>query len=483
VLARFKPDGSLDSTFGIGGIATTNFGRRDRVIAIAIQPDGKILAAGSVANSNSDFVLARNNPDGSLDTTFGIGGRVTTDFYGVDEFLRALAIRSDGKIVAAGHANGDMVLARYNSDGSLDSGFGIDGKVVTDLSGTDRANALAIQTDGKIIAAGATTIPVAPTPPPYVQYLNVRGILIRYNEDGSLDTTFGDRGRVMTDIMGTSEVNTLSIQSDRKIIAAGRSVSLVSLDVFRGLGPTLTDFGLVRYNENGSLDTSFGAQGRVTTDLNVTTDRNASYDDIIHAVSLQPDGKIIAAGDSQWDGVGLFGLARYNRDGSLDTTFGIGGKVRMNFPARQFAHARSLGIQPDGRIVVAGGGLTVDEWYEPVSTSIEFHRFNTTGLQIVSAIHFDAAIIRVGGSWNAIFSGSNLKDGTWFDVRFRSPGSTTDQVALNWQQGTSARHTVPAGTEAGTWIVTGIRAHESVNDHGGEFVPVSAILTVTGGPF
>jgi len=213
----------------------------------------------------------------------------------------------------------------------------------------------------------------------------------------------------------------------------------------------------------------------VTTDLNTATD-------VVYALSLQPDGKIIAAGESDLFGwsTWVFGLARYNRNGSLDTTFGSGGKIRMELPPGQFAYARFAGIQPDGKIVVAGGGETFDEDGDPLSTSFELARFNNTGLQIVSAIHFDPAIIGVGGSWNARFSGANLTDQTYFDVRFRIPGSTTDRVALNWQQGTSARHTVAAGTEAGTWIVTGVRAHESVSDHGGEFVPVSARLDVSG---
>jgi hypothetical protein len=172
-------------------------------------------------------------------------------------------------------------------------------------------------------------------------------------------------------------------------------------------------------------------------------------------------------------------LARYNRNGSLDASFGIGGKIRMDLPAGQSANARSVGIQPDGKIVVAGGGETSSEFGDPLTTSIELARFNTTDLQIVSAIHFDPAVIAVGGSWNVTFSGSNLTDQTYFDVRFRSPGSTTDQVVPNWQQGTAA-HIVPTGTEPGTWIVTGIRAHESVSNHGGEFMPVSASITVTG---
>ena len=143
VLARFKADGLLDTAFGIGGKVTTNFGQRDWAWAgaIAIQPDGKILAAGSAgAPSNHHFALARYNPDGSLDVTFGVGGKVITDFSGLLESAEALAIQSDGKIVAAGlvsqgRTSSDFRLARFNPNGSLDTTFGIDGKVITDFLG------------------------------------------------------------------------------------------------------------------------------------------------------------------------------------------------------------------------------------------------------------------------------------------------------------------------------------------------------------
>lgn len=202
--------------------------------------------------------------------------------------------------------------------------------------------------------------------------------------------------------------------------------------------------------------------------------------DTIVAMALQPDGKIIAAGfTSLFEFSGsAFGLARYNRDGSLDPTFGIGGMVRTDPPAGYSeAYARSLGIQPDGKIVLTG---TVEAEF---SSTVELVRYNTSGLQIVSAVHFDPSTVAVGSNFNVTFSGSNLTDRTYFDVRFRSPGSTTNQVAPNWQQGPSAHIVVPAGTATGTWTVNGIRAHANVSDHGGEFVPVSAMLTVTGGPF
>jgi uncharacterized delta-60 repeat protein len=468
-VVRYNQDGSLDTTFGTQGIVTADLSDRvDIATALAIQSDGKIIAAGQAGTGPGPFsvALVRYNRDGSLDMGFGIGGKVITDFAGPYESALALAIQSDGRIIAAGVAyasvlstSGDFVLVRYESDGSLDRTFGIDGKVTTDWSGgLDLAKALAILSDGKIVAAGDACTSDYRQP--------CYGALARYNKDGLLDTTFGVGGKVTTDVLETSRLNALAVQSDGKIIAAGFSQSAGSF----------ADFGLVRYNDNGSLDTTFGSGGKVTTAF-------GPWSDGIWAVSLQPDGKIVAGGDTLsgddlLSGVGsgsAFGLARYNRDGSLDTRFGIGGKVKTELPPGRLASLRSLGIQRDGKIVALGEGwIDNDPWF----FALELARYNTTGLLLVSDVKFDQTSIGLRGSFSATLSGTNLTDRTYFDVRFRSPGSDTDQVSLNWQRGTSAQHNISAGITAGTWIVTGIRAHEDVSDHSGEFVPVYATLTV-----
>jgi uncharacterized delta-60 repeat protein len=219
VMVRFKADGSLDTAFGIGGEVTTDFSPVDLAGAIAIQPDGKILNAGTIgSNSNRDLAIACYNSDGSLDVAFGVGGKVTTD-SGLNEFATALAIQSDGKIVAAGRVSqvrtaagvidSDFGVVRYNPNGSLDTTFGVDGKVTTDFVGRDDgALALAIQSDGKIIAAGEMWFP--PDGTPYSGLRSRRGALVRYNKDGSLDTTFGAGGKITTEILGgPSVVNAL----------------------------------------------------------------------------------------------------------------------------------------------------------------------------------------------------------------------------------------------------------------------------------
>ncbi len=197
--------GALDPSFGSGGIVVTDFNGSidDAAFAVAVQPDGKILAAGYVFSSaatNYDFALARYLPDGSLDPSFGTNGQVATDFHGSTDVARAIALQPDGKIVVAGRAlrlDGpffDFALARYNTDGSLDASFGVGGKITTDFDGNggaDLAFALALQPDGKIVAAGSTS------------NIGVSGFaLARYNADGSLDAGFGTAGKVATRFAG-----------------------------------------------------------------------------------------------------------------------------------------------------------------------------------------------------------------------------------------------------------------------------------------
>jgi uncharacterized delta-60 repeat protein len=280
-LARYSPDGTLDPSFGSGGIVTTDIaGTSDNAYALVRQADGKLVAAGSTDNieTGSDFALARYNPDGTLDPGFGVGGTVTTDIASNINEARALVRQADGKLVAAGFAVGltgtfDFALARYNPDGTLDAGFGTGGAVTTDIAGGDDfAHALAVQADGKLVAAG-----VAPTA------TGSAFALARYNPDGTLDPSFGTGGTVTTDLNGGA--NALVVQVDGKLVAAGVAGN---------------DFALARYNPNGTLDASFGTGGTVTTDFAGTSD-NA------FALAVQADGKLVAAG-----GTGsAFALARY----------------------------------------------------------------------------------------------------------------------------------------------------------------------------
>ena len=217
-----------------------------------------------------------------------------------------------------------LPAAAATGPGDLDTTFGTGGKVTTDFGGSPVGFSVAIQSDGKIVVAG---------------YSNVGGTfgfaLARYNTNGSLDATFGTGGKVTTNYGGDDRGYSLAIQSDGKIVVAGYS----------NAGGTF-DFALARYNTNGSLDTSFSAGGKVTTDF-------GGSDDLGRSVALQGDGKIVVAGDSNVGSTFDFALARYNTNGSLDTSFGAGGKVTTDFGGSGDG-GRSVALQGDGKIVVAG---------------------------------------------------------------------------------------------------------------------------------
>jgi uncharacterized delta-60 repeat protein len=338
--------GDLDITFDGDGKVTTDFattdfgGALDRAYSTVIQSDGRIVVAGKSFTGNGEqynFALTRYNSNGSLDTSFDGDGKVTTDFGGGDDAAFSATIQSDGKIVVAGESyNGskrfDFAITRYNSNGSLDTTFDGDGKVTTDFGGTsdDRAYSVAIQGDGKIVVAG---------------YSKGDFALTRYNSNGSLDTSFDGDGKVTTSVGSsffTDIANSVAIQSDGKVVVAG----------FRSSGSR--DFALTRYNSNGSLDTTFDGDGKVTTDFGNSTD------DVAHSVAIQSDGKIVVAGQSKNLRSGYdFALTRYNSNGSLDTTFDSDGKVTTAVGISNYGAnygANSVAIQSDGKIVIAGDG-------------------------------------------------------------------------------------------------------------------------------
>ena len=288
-LVRYNTNGSLDTTFdsdgkvttAIGSVTTTNClgveycSGDDRAHSVAIQSDGKIVAAGFSKSSKEVFALVRYNTNGTLDTTFDSDGKVTTAIGSSRDFARSVAIQSDGKIVAAGDetSNGDIALVRYNTDGTLDTNFDSDGKVTTDIGIGDNAYSVAIQSDGKIVAAGFTYPGGGPAD----------FALVRYNTNGTLDTSFDSDGKVTTDIGSGDTAYSVAIQSDGKIVAAGT----------RGGGLEGNDIALARYNTDGSLDTNFGTGGKVTTEVGTN--------DYAYSVAIQSDGKIVAAGGAGMD--------------------------------------------------------------------------------------------------------------------------------------------------------------------------------------
>lgn len=329
-LARYNPDGSLDTSFGAGGKVTTSFGGEEsEASAVVLQPDGKIVVAGYDRTGGFDymFALARYNPDGALDPRFGTGGQVTTAIDRDTEGY-AVALQPNGKIVVAGSSSDGVTrkfaLARYNPDGSLDTGFGTAGKVTTTVVGAhdfDSVYALALQPDGKLVAAGVSDGDFA---------------LVRYVGNGTLDPSFGNGGKVTT-ATGSSddEASALALQPDGGILAAG-----YSSDGSRNV------FALVRYDPDGSLDPGFGTDGKVTSAI-------GSVDLVRLGLALQPDGKILAVGDSSNGSRNVFAVVRYDADGALDPSFGTGGQVTTAIGSTD-DQALGVALQVDGRIVVAG---------------------------------------------------------------------------------------------------------------------------------
>lgn len=331
-LARQRRGGRLDVTFSGDGKLTTSFTRRRaEAAAVAVQTNGKIVAVGTDESHNGRFALARYGPNGRLDRSFGGGdGKVLREFSrrGFDR-CNALAIQPDGKIVVAGsRAPGDVAgsfaFMRFNTDGSLDRTFGGTGKVAIKVAdgAHDEAEGVAIQSDGKIVAGGSSS-----------GISRMTFALVRVNADGTPDMSWGDNGKLTTSFGGLYEQAwSVAIAPDGKIVAAGSMATLN--EVYRG--------AVARYNEaDGALDATFSGDGLVRT-------RAGGYWD----VAVQPDGRIVAAGVANIDD---FGLVRYNVDGTLDTTFSGDGKVATRFEGA-WAGAFAIAIQPDGKIAAGGPG-------------------------------------------------------------------------------------------------------------------------------
>jgi uncharacterized delta-60 repeat protein len=355
-IARYNADGTLDTTFGNGGKVRTDFPGLAAVIsAVVIQPDGKILVAGGAFPDFvflGNFEVARYNPNGSLDTTFGNGGIVTTSFPGQGSYAFALALQSDGKIIAAGtdfvnfssedNSNTDFGLERYNPDGTPDTTFGNGGQVTTDFDGfNDDAFSVLIQTDGKIVAVGS-----AKNPTNFYDFAAVR-----YLANGTIDTTFGVAGKVRTDFGAHNfdQARSAVLQPDGKIVAAGFAISQ---------NGAVQNFAVARYGSNGTLDATFSNDGMTQVDF-------GSCCQSAYKVLLQSDGKIITVGYPNTESSDSdFLLARLNRNGSLDATFGTGGEVRTSFGDLNGGASGAV-LQPDGKIVAVGFQATFsNKWAE-----------------------------------------------------------------------------------------------------------------------
>jgi uncharacterized delta-60 repeat protein len=338
---RYLPNGTPDAGFGTNGIAQINFpaGRTDEALDVALQSDGRIVVVGSTqaANGELDFGLTRFNSDGTVDRSFGTNGVANVDFGAGSSVAQGVAIQPDGRIVAAGHASvgsggNDFALARFNADGTPDASFGTAGRVTTQLTGrTDLGMAVALAPDGRIVVAGRA------------EQSGLRRddfAVARYTSGGVLDPSFGaGAGFVTTDFAsGNEQANDVVVLADGSIVAAGYSGAA---------GTGSFDYAVARYTSEGRPDASFGGvTGTIKTDL-------SGNDDFAEGLLALPDGKIVVVG--RRTGAGFFDLAltRYLPSGAPDISFGTAGRVELDVFGTA-DEGQAIAVQPDGRIVAVG---------------------------------------------------------------------------------------------------------------------------------
>ncbi len=388
--------GPLDVSFDEDGMVSTEFGSyKSAVRSVALQPDGKILAVGSTYNNGSyhRFALARYNVDGSLDTTFGIEGKVVGDYSEEKMAFTSVLVQPDGKIVAGGiiynnYNDSQFMLVRFNEDGSQDDSFAENGMMIMD---NRTVNAMAMQPDGKIVATGFVY---------YNDSSNKDFLVMRFDLNGDLDSTFADNGVFITSVGSRDYANSLVIQPDGKIVIAGATFNA-----------SHSDFCILRLLSNGASDHTFGLAGMVAIDTderdevtsvciqedekivlsgwtgNIANNYShaiirimpngvidsgfATSGMIIGAgsalaknVKIQPDGKILVAGAYEGGDTGkTAALSRYMTDGSPDTTFGENGLITTSFSSS--CQANAVALQADGKILLGGEAGPTGGSYNP----------------------------------------------------------------------------------------------------------------------
>ena len=342
IIDRYNEDGSVDAGFGNNGtvkIPVTRGGSFNDVVYLS---DGKFLASGSIQSENYthfNIIIVKCLPNGNVDSSFGVNGLILND-YGVNFYNESTFVQPDGKIVITGERRANVndlkktFVIRYNADGTLDNSFGIEGTVITAYNREVTSLQIVIQPDGKILTSGT------------YGYLNdlPNFMATRYMADGQIDESFGENGIAFSGYFGVNpqgiwhtRLQDMALQPDNKILVAGQT----------GSGGQINT-GLCRFNADGSLDMSFGIEGKVITSV-------GNFETPTYGIALQPDGKIIAGGQysPKTEPYIYFSMFRYQSNGVLDSSFGKNGRVTSP-EAGEYAISNKVIIQPDSKILLLG---------------------------------------------------------------------------------------------------------------------------------
>lgn len=332
---------------GTGRVTTDFTNSSDYLRELAIQRDGKIVAGGyGIVGSNHFFEVARYTRAGALDPTFGSGGKVITDFGAGNDLGLDMALSKTGAVVMVGHvqknADYDTGIVRYTAAGALDKTFGSGGKVVLDLAalqgnpgGNDNPEAVVIQPDGKIVVTGIVNV----TPSTYHLFV------ARFNPSGSIDTSFGTSGMTVVATPDTGSYGvSVALSPQGKILVLGQLIAIAA-------GPS--NIAVVRLNANGTPDTSFDGDGTA-----VVAFENVDY---AKSMELDPSGKVYVVGAKVVSSHFLPAIARLNVEGSLDASYGTGGRTSFSTGAIDDELQDSV-LLPDGDLLVVGRRLASDKW-------------------------------------------------------------------------------------------------------------------------
>jgi uncharacterized delta-60 repeat protein len=388
-------------------ITTTGVGSSDDSgRSMAVQSDNKIVVVGFANNgANNDFAVVRYNSNGTLDTNFNGTGKVITPIGTGDDTAFGVALQSDGKIVAVGRSNNgsnyDFGVVRYNTNGTLDTSFSTDGKLTTAMgTESDTAFGVAIQSDGKIVVSGradtGTTTDFG---------------VARYTTNGTLDTSFSSDGKLTTAIGTGNETGyCVAIQADGKIVVAGTSE-----------GASNDDIAVARYTTNGTLDTTFSGDGKVTAAIGTGDDSGKS-------VKLQSDGNIVVAGDSHNGSNIDFAVVRFTTNGILDTSFNGTGKVTTAIGSGDDS-ADGMTLQDDGKILLAGNS------YNGSNEDFAVVRYATNGILDTTFYGTGKVTTSIGSGVDIAYAVAMQSDGKIAVAGESHNGSNEDFALVLYESG------------------------------------------------